>query len=134
MFLTKEDLNLTTYPEILDAISREDDLFVESHLKAAITQVDKYLNKHYDTTALWEQTGSNRDSFMLKICVDVCVYNIYSVLPEAPIIRRERYDYAISELKDIRRGDLILELPPKIQKEDSQENPITFGNTYNHRY
>ncbi len=53
MFIEKEDLGQSIYTEVLDAISRTDQTFIDSNIARAIQEVDLYLNVKYNTEELW---------------------------------------------------------------------------------
>ncbi len=108
MFIEKADLGQSIYSEILDAISRQDQTFIDSNIGRAIEEVDGYLNQKYDTSVLWLQVGEARNKTIKGLCVDVSLYHIHSVTEETPVIIRERYDYAKQMLKDIRDGKIKL--------------------------
>jgi len=133
MFLNENDLGSSIYSEVLAAISRDDQTFIDSNIGRAIEEVDGYLNQKYDTEVLWAQTGAGRNKTVLGLCVDVALYHIHSVTEETPVIIRERYDYAKSALKDIRRGDIRLTGIPLISDLGGSDNEI-IGGTISNRY
>lgn len=136
MFITEEDLKQSIYSEVLLAVTREDSGFINRNIGKAIKEVDGYLNKKYDTSILWNQAGDSREETILGIVVDVALYHIHSVLEEVPVIRREKYDYAKSDLKDIRKGEIRLTGIPLLTEtntEDESLNEIISGNN-NKRY
>ncbi len=128
MFLEEADLGQSIYDEILQAISRQDPLFIEGNISDAIADVDSYINQKYDTEQLWLQVGEDRNRTILKICRDIALYNIHSVLEEVPIIRRERNDNALQLLKGIRDGENKLTgIALLSETEETTDNEITSG-------
>ncbi|MCT4647579.1 MAG: DUF1320 domain-containing protein [Carboxylicivirga sp.] len=128
MFLEEADLGQSIYDEILQAISRQDPLFIEGHISDAIADVDSYINQKYDTSQLWLQSGEERNRSILKICRDMALYNIHSVLEEVPVIRRERNDNALQLLRGIRDGkNYLAGVPLLSEQEESTDNEITSG-------
>ena len=129
MFIEKADLGQSIYTEVLDTISRADQTFIDSNIGRAVEEVDGYLNQKYDTEVLWAQVAPNRNKTIKGLCVDVSLYHIHSVTEETPVIIRERYDYAKTMLKDIRKGEIKLTgIPLLADDEDETNNEIITGN------
>jgi hypothetical protein len=126
MFINEEDLGNSIYDDVLQAVAREDQNFINDNIYRAITEADSYMNQTYDTTSLWNQTGEDRNRLIKGVVIDMAIYHIYSVAEETPVIRRERYDYAKDILKRIMRGEIVLEFPRKLD-EDKQDCSIKYG-------
>jgi hypothetical protein len=125
MFITEEDLGQSIYNEVLHAVSREDSGFINRNIGRAIKEVDGYLNQKYDTAVLWAQIDDSREQTILGIVIDVALYHIHSVLEEVPVIRRERYDYAKSDLKDIRKGEIRLSGIPLLTETNTEDESLS---------
>lgn len=113
MFLKFEDLLTGSYSEMLTALSRNDLSFIEIKMANAIQKINSFISSKYNTPILWAQQNEERNSLILSIAVDITIYDIHSVVnDDVPIIIRERYEYALQLLKDIRNGkNIIPDLP-----------------------
>ena len=102
MFLSKEDFNTHLYPEIIDTISREDDLILDDAIEAAIGEAESYLGR-FDTDALFEATDDDRDKTLLLYVKDITVWHFIAVCNADTDIdmRESRYNKAINWLKNI---------------------------------
>lgn len=128
MFIEETDLGESIYSEVLAAISRENSNFINEKIALAIKETDSYLNTRYDTETLWLQTGDNRNPIIKNAVIDIALYHIHSVLEEVPVIRRERYDYAIkTTLKDIRKGETVLYDIPRLTDDEAVDVEIKSG-------
>ena len=105
MFLSKEDFNTHLYPEIIDTISREDDLILDDAIEAAIGEAESYLGR-FDTDALFEATDDDRDKTLLLYVKDITVWHFIAVCNADTDIdmRESRYNKAINWLKNIQSG------------------------------
>lgn len=133
MFIEDSDLGNSIYSEVLQAITRNIPNFINEKITLAIDEADSYLNTRYNTETLWSQTGTDRNPLIKNAVIDIALYHIHAVLKEVPVIRRERYDYAKTTLKDIRKGDLVLHDIPRLTNEDQEDNEIKYGGI-NNRY
>jgi phage gp36-like protein len=88
---------------------------------AAISEASGYLNNRYDTTNIFNKTGTNRNAFLvLKLC-DMAIYHVLTINnPESMTeLRKDRYDYAITVFEKINKMELnIPDLP--IPSDDSK--------------
>lgn len=134
MFIEETDLGQSIYTEILAAISRQDQTFIDSNIGRAISEVDGYLNQKYDVEVLWAQTGDDRNKTIKGLCVDVALYHIHSVTEETPGIIRERYDFAKEMLRDIRDGKIrVTGIPLFIEDEvEANDQYLTGNNSKRH--
>lgn len=129
MFLEKADLGQSIYTEVLDAISRADQTFIDDNIGRAVEEVDGFLNQKYDTETLWLQQGDARNKVIKGICIDIALYHIHSVTEETPVIIRERYDNAMQLLKAIRDGkNKLTGVPLLSENTENPENEILSGN------
>ncbi|BDD10878.1 hypothetical protein FUAX_33100 [Fulvitalea axinellae] len=132
MYITETDLQQHRYPELIDAVSRDDPNFVLANIGRAEREADGYLNQKYDTAELWAQTGEDRDPIVKGLVIDLTLYHIYSVAEEVPIIIRERYDYAKTALKEIRKGETLLTGVPLLADKERDPDPqILYGHRSN---
>lgn len=122
MFITKTDLKSVLYEYQLDQIAENDDSILDDGIAAAITEVRSYFDaanarretaglskqeyaawKLYDTDAIFSATGTNRDSFVMRLCMRIAAYNICE-LANVDVLDnhlRERYENTIKTLEKI---------------------------------
>jgi phage gp36-like protein len=122
MFITEVDLKGKIYDEELDAVTRKEPTAINDNINLAIEEVDTYLNQRYDTSEIWVKRGNERHNFIKHLCVDIALYHIHSILSDVPVIRRERYDYAVSKLKEIRKGETKLPGVPLVKDEPEEKD------------
>ena len=127
MFIEETDLGSSIYNEVLQAITREIPNHINEKIVLAIDEADSYLNTRYDTTTLWTQTGTDRNALIKNAVIDIALYHIHAVLEEVPVIRRERYDYAKTTLKDIRKGETVLHSIPRLSDTEPENTEIKYG-------
>jgi phage gp36-like protein len=69
-----------------------------------------------------------------KLSVDISIYNLYSrVAQEMPEVRKNRYQNAVSTLKDIAKGVVSLGVDPAPSSRDdsgAETNKETDGNVF----
>lgn len=109
------------YPEVVDAISREDTLKVDESIETAISEVDSYLNQKYDTESLWAQTGTARNKMIKHVTIHLALWHLCSPLDEIPASVDDNYKHAEKILDKISSGKIGLSLP--ILK-DSENNEL----------
>lgn len=122
MFIEKSDLKSVLYEYQLDQIAENDDSILDDGIAAAITEVRSYFDaanarretaglskqeyaawKLYDTDAIFSATGSNRDPFVMRLCMRIAAYNICE-LANVDVLDnhvRERYESTVKTLEKI---------------------------------
>ncbi|MDO6808094.1 DUF1320 family protein [Zobellia galactanivorans] len=119
--LTATDFKTRIYPELVDAISREDEDVLNSAMAAAEAEAMGYLH-HYDIDALFGATGSDRDAILLVKLKDIAAWH-FIVLANANIdleLTKTRYDEAIKWLEKVQSGKIYYESwPVPAPEEDS---------------
>ncbi len=122
MFITKTDLKSVLYEYQLNQIAENNDAILEDGIAAAITEVRSYFDaanarretaglskqeyaawKLYDTDVIFSATGTNRDSFVMRLCMRIAAYNICE-LANVDVLDnhvRERYESTIKTLEKI---------------------------------
>lgn len=119
-FITKSDLNLNMYREVVDAITREDDLKIDEAIETAISEVDSHLNQKYDTAPLWAQTGTARNKMLKHVTIHLALWHMCSPLDEIPAAVADNYKHAEKILNKISTGQIGLPLPTLKDSEDNE--------------
>lgn len=125
-FITEADYDASIHREILDALLRhESDTSDEAIVKIcedrAIEEMRGYLDKFYDTDAIFNATGSARNQLVLMMAVDIAVYHIFCQHNPYKMseIRKERYNRAIEWLKAVAAGKITIANAPRLPEEEA---------------
>jgi len=102
MFIEKTDFDSTVHSEIIDALTRSDDMIVDTAIGEAISLAKGYLTR-YDVDSIFKETGTDRHPVVLMVCKDIAIYNMHSVnnAIRMPKVREDRYNRAIEWLKEV---------------------------------
>lgn len=125
-FITVNDYDATIHREILDALLRHespqsDESIVEICEDRAIAEMRGYLNKFYDTDAIFSARGDERNQLVLMMAVDIAVYHIFCQHNPYKMsqIRKDRYDRAIEWLKAVAAGNITIADAPRLPEEEA---------------
>lgn len=125
-FITEADYDASIHREILDALLRHDSdvsdsAIVEICEDRAIADMRGYLDKFYDTDAIFGATGSDRNQLVLMMAVDIAVYHIFCQHNPYKMskIREDRYKRAIDWLKAVAAGNITIADAPRLPAEEA---------------
>lgn len=124
-FLTVQELNTHIYSELVNAITQNDPDIVQAAIDATHGQVRNYLSR-FDTEALFNAIP--KDAMLLMYCKDIATWH-FLVLSNAGVditLRKERYDDALADLKDIRSGKMTPDGWP-LKSEDQKPGYFNWG-------
>jgi len=121
-FLKEEDYSGLIRNEIKELLLRSEnggtnDAKILNAEQMAVQQIKHYLFGKYDIDLIFAPTIDDeidvRDKYIIMITIDCALYHLYtSEAPERmPSIRSERYADVIADLKDVRKGNMTLNLP-----------------------
>ena len=118
-FINIEDYDARIHREILDALVREDEAIIEIIEDQSIALMRSYLNNRYDCNTIFSATGSDRNNLILKMSLDITVYEIFCVHNPQKISQttKDRYDRAMTWLKEVNAGKVSIDGAP-LQPED----------------
>jgi len=119
-FINTPDYDARIHREILDALVRNDEAIVEIIEDQSIALMRSYLNSRYNCDAIFSATGSNRNSLILMMALDITVYNISSIHNPQKIspITKDRYDRAMEWLKQVNKGQASIDGAPLLSPEE----------------
>lgn len=111
-FLIESELNTHLYDEQVGEIVRNDVAIVPASIDAAIVEMKGYLSA-YDTDAIFNATGSNRNALVLLFLKDIVVWHVICLAsPDVEFkLREERYKRAIQWLRDVQARRAFPNLP-----------------------
>ena len=154
MFLEIEDLKNSIYNYQIDQITEGDDNIPLQAISSAEQEVRSYLaanNKRewsdgrlrYDLEAIFSASGTARNALLVSHTATIAKYYIVE-LCNADIIyeqARERYDRAVSWLKQLAKGEVNLDTLPTLPEDDGGDTgtdadtfPFVYGSRekFNH--
>lgn len=107
-FITAADYATHIDTDLLNRVTDDDPSLLDTAEDQAIEMMRGYLNARYDVSAIFSQTGNDRNPVILMYAVDIALYYLYSRLPgdEVPDLRVKNYDTAESWLRRVNKGDV----------------------------
>ena len=126
-FIQITDYDATIHREILDSLLREEagsSATVEVCENRAIATVRSLIGNRYDCDAIFAATGDQRNVIILKVCVDIAVYEIFCQHNPYKMskIREDRYKDAMTFLREVRDFDASIDGAPLLPEETQADN------------
>ncbi len=125
-FIQESDYDASIHREILDALLRHDSdvsdsTIVEICEDRAIEEMRGYLDKFYDTDAIFNATGADRNQLVLMMAVDIAVYHIFCQHNPYKMsqVRKDRYDRAVKWLEAVAAGKVTIANAPRLPEEEA---------------
>lgn len=126
-FIQITDYDATIHRDILDSLLREEagsSATVEVCENRAIATVRSLIGNRYDCDAIFTATGDQRNVIILKVCLDIAVYEIFCQHNPYKMskIREDRYKDAMTFLREVRDFDASIEGAPLLPEETQADN------------
>lgn len=126
-FITVDDYDATIHREILDSLLREEagsSATIEVCENRAIATVRSLIGNRYDCDAIFAATGDQRNVIILKVCIDIAVYEIFCQHNPYKMskIREDRYKDAMTFLREVRDFDASIDGAPLLPEETQADN------------
>lgn len=126
-FIQITDYDATIHREILDSLLREEagsSATVEVCENRAIATVRSLIGNRYDCDAIFAATGDQRNVIILKVCLDIAVYEIFCRHNPYKMskIREDRYKDAMTFLREVRDFDASIDGAPLLPEETQADN------------
>lgn len=126
-FIQITDYDATIHRDILDSLLREEagsSATVEVCENRAIATVRSLIGNRYDCDAIFAATGDQRNVIILKVCVDIAVYEIFCQHNPYKMskIREDRYKDAMTFLREVRDFDASIDGAPLLPEETQADN------------
>ena len=135
MYVTKADYKGKISIELLELLLAED----ESNILAMSSRVAEDTIKTtagvlYDVVSEIAKTGLNRNYYLLNLAIDIALYNIYQRSDDEQIPEKiiKNHDDALNDLQKISIGKSALDMPPKVNSDNSttgSEETVGTGGT-----
>ena len=121
-FIETTDYDATIHREILDSLLREDagsSAAVEVCENRAVAAVRSLIGSRYDCDAIFAARGKERNVLVLKVCLDIAVYEIFCQHNpyKMPQVRKDRYDDAMAWLREVRDFNASIDGAPLLPGE-----------------
>ena len=125
MFLVKEDFYSQVRQLRFEQMTEDLAPVYNAAITEAVAVVSNYLFYQFDTTTIFQQTGSNRNTLVLVWCKNVAIYILHNRLPNAmiPPVVDKNYDDTLKMLKDISTGKITPDLPKRTYDSDGDGTP-----------
>ncbi|MBN8834580.1 MAG: hypothetical protein ABS68_00195 [Niastella sp. SCN 39-18] len=130
-YLTASEISSHLYGEVVKEIERDPTTTAQLDfaIDAAIEEARGYLTA-YDTTAIFNATGANRNPILLLYVKDIAVWH-YIQLSNPGVemeLRLKRYERATEWLSEVQRGKNNPNLPyPTVAPPNEPNNYIKWG-------
>lgn len=126
-FITVNDYDATIHREILDSLLREDagsSATIEVCENRAIATVRALISSRYDCDAIFSATGDQRNVIILKVCIDIAIYEIFCQHNPYKMsqIRRDRYEDAMQFLREVRDHQANIDGAPLLPVDTQKDN------------
>lgn len=126
-FIQVTDYDATIHREILDSLLREDagsSATIEVCENRAIATVRALISSRYDCDAIFSATGDQRNIIILKVCVDIAVYEIFCQHNPYKMskVREDRYKDAMQFLREVRDHLDNIEGAPLLPTDTQKDN------------
>lgn len=125
MFLTTDDYLPVCQPRELDILQQEDTNIRERAELTAQEEIASYLRGRYDMAAAFAKSGSERNAYLVQLCVNVALYYLVQYLPGkiSTSNRVTLYENALEWLKLAQSGKASPDLPAYSDNENNTTNP-----------
>lgn len=129
MFINDEDYSVVIGEQALKTVSQVSDDNRANAEEEAIEEISSYLRPKYDTDAIFNAEGNERNRLIVMYTCDIALYHMAASLPQkmGTEIRKERYERAIKWLEGVQAGKIVPELPVAT---DDDGNPVGFPMVY----
>lgn len=127
-FINTEDYDASVHPEILAAVTRDDESLVEICEDRAIAEMKSYMASRYDCNAIFSARGENRHPLVLMMAIDIAVYHIFCIHNPQKLsqMRVDRYNRAVEWLKAVAASKVSIQDAPLLPEEERRQNAVSF--------
>jgi len=130
-FLEKQDFTASIHEEILNALTRDNDDVIEDNVSRTVDEMKAYMNGRYDTTAIFNATGDDRNKFIVRLGLSISIYYICLAHNPRKLTQTilSEFERAIETLEKIQSGKVTPEgLPvPEPEEGTNSGGPVQWG-------
>jgi phage gp36-like protein len=124
MFLEKSELKTVGLEEIINKIVNSDDSIIEDIIAESIDVMSGYLFQYFDTKAIFEASGGDRNLTIVKHLKGIVIFEIYTRrTKQLNEVAKLRYDEAMLWLEKVSKGTIKPNLPPKLIDSNGDGTP-----------
>lgn len=128
-FISHTDYRVVIGEKAYEVVSQSDCDNLANTEAEAQEEISGYLRPRYDVNAIFSARGDDRNKLIVMYMCDIALYHMSASLPGRMNIdiRKERYDSAISWLKDVQAGKVVPDLPLATDSHGESSTPMHFG-------
>jgi phage gp36-like protein len=118
---------------VINDTTENDSTLLDTIELCALSEVRAYISHYYDLDLEFTLTSSARNYFLVKIIVDIMLYEISTRLTpnNIPQVRKDRYDAAVVWLTQVSQGKLAPNVPIRdVKYEPTSERGGLKGGSY----
>lgn len=128
-FISKPDYYIGKRQTLIDQITDDDDTILDDAEQWAIDTVRDHLFQHFDVDTIFEQEAEDRNTRVVKWCIDLVLYRIYDrvdddFVPESVV---KNYDETMAKLEAIAGGNMPVDLPRLTDEDDVPKTKFQSG-------
>lgn len=122
-YVTPQEITTHLGAAQISAISDGDDTALEFAIDAAIKEAKGYLQA-FDIATELAKTGANRNSLLMLFIKDLAVWHFVNIcnVNTSMELRENRYNRAVAWLKEVQKGNVIPDLPEKVNTDGESDN------------
>lgn len=123
-YITLEDIKSKVKSNVINDVVENNLTYLDTAEKVALDQVEAYIGHRYDVNAEYNITGEQRNYYLMKIVMDIIIYDLFSRLSpgQIPQLQVVRYDNSIKYLEDVSSGKVSANLPLRINEIDGSSH------------
>ena len=112
MYITPDEITTHLGAEQIEAISDGDSTMLQASIDGALVEAKGYLHA-FDIAAELAKTGVQRNALLIIFIKDIAVWHFINIcnVNTSMEVRQDRYDRAVSWLRQVQKGEVIPDLP-----------------------
>lgn len=130
MFITENDYAVVIGQPALLIISQVSEYIRVQAEQEAIEEMSGYLRPTYNTDAIFDKQGDERNKLVVMYTCDIALYHMAASLPQkmGMEIRKERYERAIKWLEGVQSGKIVPDIDAATDDEGNEtQETITWS-------
>lgn len=122
-YITPTEITTHIGASQIEVISDGDDTALEFAIDAAVKEAKGYLQA-FDIATELAKTGADRNSLLMLFIKDLAVWHFVNIcnVNTSMELRENRYNRAVAWLKEVQKGNVIPDLPEKVNTDGESDN------------
>ena len=123
MYITPAEITSHLNVEQIEAISDGDETMLQAAIDGAMVESKGYLHA-FDMDVELAKTGTQRNALLIIFIKDIAVWHFINICNVSTdlVLREKRYDRAVSWLISVQKGNVMPDLPAKVDESGTDEN------------